>query len=199
VAGLAMFFPLYLLHTSDLASHPGVGGFGGPNLPAPQAGLMAALSQGIVGGEMAWPLVIVGIAMGISLILIRVKSPMLFSVGMYLPLETTFAIFVGGIIRGIVDKMADRKKFNAAQKARVENAGVLAASGLIAGEALMGLVIAGVVAYRADKTFPTLKILSPVAPWLAIPVLGILAAYLIFIPLRKAGSPDEEAPPTAIM
>ena len=44
----------------------------------------------IVGGEMAWPLVLVGIAMGITLILVRVKSPMLFSVGMYLPLETTF-------------------------------------------------------------------------------------------------------------
>ena len=79
------------------------GGFGDPNLSAPQAGLMAALSQGIVGGEMAWPLVIVGIAMGISLILVKVRSPMLFSVGMYLPLETTFAIFVGGIIRGLVD------------------------------------------------------------------------------------------------
>ncbi|MCL4809024.1 MAG: oligopeptide transporter, OPT family, partial [Thermoanaerobaculia bacterium] len=62
VAGCVLFFPLYLLHTSDLASNPGVGGFGGKNLPAPQAGLMAALSQGIVGGEMAWPLVLVGIA-----------------------------------------------------------------------------------------------------------------------------------------
>ena len=66
---------------------------------------MAALSQGIIGGEMAWPLVIVGIAMGISMILIKVRSPMLFSVGMYLPLGTTFAIFMGGIIRGIVDRM----------------------------------------------------------------------------------------------
>ncbi len=87
LAGLVMFFPLYVLHNSDLASNPATGGFGGPRLPAPQAGLMAALSQGIVGGEMAWPLVIVGIALGISLILIKVKSPMLFSVGMYLPLE----------------------------------------------------------------------------------------------------------------
>ncbi len=101
LAGLVMFFPLYVLHNSDLASNPLSGGFGGPKLPAPQAGLMAALSQGIVGGEMAWPLVLVGIAMGISLILIRVKSPMLFSVGMYLPLETTFAIFIGGLIRGL--------------------------------------------------------------------------------------------------
>ncbi len=147
VAGLVMFFPLYILHNSDLAANP-AGGFGGKSLSAPQAGLMAALSQGIVGGEMAWPLVIVGIAMGISLILIKVRSPMLFSVGMYLPLETTFAIFIGGVIRGIVDKFVHKRGYNDAQKARVENAGILSASGLIAGEALTALAIAGVVFAR---------------------------------------------------
>jgi putative OPT family oligopeptide transporter len=198
-AGLIMFFPLYLMHTSDLANPNGGGGFGGSTYSAPQAGLMAALSQGIVGGEMAWPLVLVGIAMGVSLILIKVKSPMLFSVGMYLPLETTFAIFVGGIIRGIVDKLSSARGHNAAQKARVENTGVLVASGLIAGEGLMGLVIAGVVVARADKTFPTIEAFSGIASWLALAALGILAAYMIVMPLRKAGSPDEEAPPTAIM
>lgn len=199
IAGAVMFFPLYLLHTSDLASNPGVGGFGGKNLPAPQAGLMAALSQGIVGGEMAWPLVLVGIAMGITLILVRVKSPMLFSVGMYLPLETTFAIFIGGLIRGFVDKLAGKRDYNAAQKARVENAGVLAASGLIAGEALVGLLVAGVVAFRSDNKFPQLEAFSGIAPWLAIPVVALLAAYLIYVPLGKAGAADEPAPPTAVM
>ncbi len=200
VAGLVMFFPLYLLHTSDLASNPGVGGFGGKNLPAPQAGLMAALSQGIVGGEMAWPLVLVGIAMGISLILIRVKSPMLFSVGMYLPLETTFAIFVGGMIKGFVNRSAASRGYNEAQKARVENAGVLAASGLIAGEALVGLLVAGVVAFRSDNRFPQIGgMFESIGAWLAIPVMLILAAYLIFVPLKKAGAADEPAPPTAVM
>jgi putative OPT family oligopeptide transporter len=198
-AGLLLFFPLYLMHTSDVARFPGVGGFGGPTYSAPQAGLMAALSQGIVGGEMAWPLVVVGIAMGISLILVKVRSPMLFSVGMYLPLETTFAIFVGGVIRGIVDTLRDKRGMNAAQKARVENAGVLAASGLIAGEGLMGLVVAGVVVARSDKTFPTLASFSSIAPWLAIAVLAGLAAYLVFVPLAKAGAADEPAPPTAVM
>jgi len=200
VSGLVLFFPLYLLHTSDLASNPGVGGFGGKNLPAPQAGLMAALSQGIVGGEMAWPLVLVGIAMGISLILVRVKSPMLFSVGMYLPLETTFAIFVGGMIKGFVTRTASGRGYNEAQKARVENSGVLAASGLIAGEALVGLVVAGVVAFRSDNRFPQIGgVFESVGAWLAIPVMLILAAYLIFVPLRKAGAADEPAPPTAVM
>jgi putative OPT family oligopeptide transporter len=206
VAGLALFFPLYLLHTSDLAANPQTGGFGGPNLSAPQAGLMAALSQGIVGGEMAWPLVIVGIAMGLSLVLVRVKSPMLFAVGMYLPLETTFAIFVGGLLRGFVDRRAEKRGYNAAQKARVENAGVLTASGLIAGEALMGLVVAGVVAAIATTAAPGQPIGFPQVPgfggwagWLAIPVMLFLLVYLVRRPLSKAGAPDEPAPPTAVM
>jgi putative OPT family oligopeptide transporter len=197
VSGLVLFFPLYVLHVSDLASNPATGGFGGPNLAAPQAGLMAAVSQGIVGGEMAWPLVIVGIAMGISLILVKVRSPMLFSVGMYLPLETTFAIFVGGIVRGMVDRLREKRGLNDAQKARVENAGVLAASGLIAGEALVGLFVATVVFFR--ESFWTIGGFEAIAPWLAIPVFAVLAGYLVFVPLSKAGAADEPAPPTAVM
>src|SRR5208337_925992 len=144
VASLVLFFPIAIL---DKAYH-----FGSPSLPAPQAGLMAMLSKGIVGGDMAWPLVIVGILMGFALIMVEVKSPMLFSVGMYLPLGTTFAIFVGGLIRWATDKLRDRRGFNDAQKARVENAGVLTASGLIAGEALCGLVIAALVGTGHDVT-----------------------------------------------
>ena len=89
--------------------------------------------------------------------------------------------------------------------ARVENAGVLTASGLIAGEALMGLGVAGVVAWLAATAEPGVPILFPqvpgfgaVAPWLAIPVMAFLAFYLIRRPLSRAGSPDEPAPPTAM-
>src|SRR6202050_653154 len=78
VASLVLFFPLAIL---DKAYH-----FGSSLLPAPQAGLMAMLAKGIVGGDMAWPLVIVGILMGFAMIMIEVKSVMLFAVGMYLPL-----------------------------------------------------------------------------------------------------------------
>jgi putative OPT family oligopeptide transporter len=196
LAGAVMFFPLYVLHFADIKQFGAGAGFGSPRLPAPQAGLMAALSQGIVGGEMAWPLVVVGIAMGVSLILIKVRSPMLFSVGMYLPLETTFAIFVGGVIRGIVDRMRTKRGYNDAQKARVENAGVLAASGLIAGEALMGLLVAAVVFFRKEG-FPSITWMF--ARPLAIPIAVVLVAYLIWVPLSKAGAPDEPAPPTAVM
>ncbi len=206
IAALVMFFPLYMMHNADVAQFGEAGGLGiGKTYPAPQAGLMAALSQGIVGGEMAWPLVVVGIAMGISLILVKVRSPMLFSVGMYLPLPTTFAIFCGGVVRGIVDKLRDKRGYNEAQKARVENAGVLSASGLIAGEALLGLFIAAVVGIRESHTFWNLPSIlglagfDAIAPWLAIPVAAVLVWYLIAVPLRKAGDADEPAPPTAVM
>ncbi|HUO24771.1 MAG TPA: oligopeptide transporter, OPT family [Candidatus Aquilonibacter sp.] len=187
VASLVLFVPLAVL---DKAYH-----FGSNALPAPQAGLMAMLSKGIVGGEMAWPLVVVGILLGLSMIMIEVKSVMLFSVGMYLPLGTTFAIFVGGIIRWVTDRLRDRRGYNDAQKARVDNAGVLTASGLIAGEALCGLVIAGLVGSGKDVTL--VHWTPPV--WAAMAALAILIAVMIRVPLANAGSPDEPAPPTAIM
>ena len=185
VAGLVLFFPLSVL---DNAYH-----FGSAALPAPQAGLMAMLAQGIVGGNMAWPLVVVGILMGFALIMIEVRSPMLFSVGMYLPVGTTCAIFIGGLIRWITDKLRDGRGLNEAQKARVDNAGVLTASGLIAGEALCGLVIAGVWRGNTPAVFK-----SP--HWIGAIIAAVtLIAVMVQVPLRNAGSPDEPAPPTAIM
>jgi putative OPT family oligopeptide transporter len=187
VASLVLFFPVAIL---DKAYH-----FGSSALPAPQAGLMAMLSKGIVGGDMAWPLVIVGILLGLVAILIEVKSVMLFAVGMYLPLGTTFAIFIGGVVRWITDKLRDRRGINDAQKARVDNAGVLTASGLIAGEALCGLVIAGLVGSGRDVA---LLRWTP-SFWTAIVAMAVLIIAMIRVPLANAGSPDEPAPPTAIM
>lgn len=187
VASAVLFFPLMIL---DKAYH-----FGSPALPAPQAGLMAMLSQGIVGGNMAWPLVIVGIFMGIALIMIEVRSPMLFAVGMYLPLGTTFAIFVGGLIRWVTDRMRDRRQYNDAQKARVDNAGVLTASGLIAGEALCGLVVAAVVG--TGHKMPEIFANPPLI--LAAIVLVVLIIAMVRVPLSNAGRPEDPAPPAAIM
>ncbi len=187
VASLVLFFPIAILAK---AYH-----FGSSALPAPQAGLMAMLSKGIVGGDMAWPLVIVGILLGLGMIMIEVKSVMLFAVGMYLPLGTTFAIFVGGIMRWITDTLRDRRDFNDAQKARVDNAGVLTASGMIAGEALCGLVIAGLVGSGHDVTL--FKWTPPFL--LALGALAVLAIVMIRLPLASCGRPEDPAPPTAIM
>jgi putative OPT family oligopeptide transporter len=199
VASLVMYWPLMLLHQGSI--NAGGVGFGGPDLPAPQAGLMATLAQGIVGGDMPWALVGVGILFGIAMIMMQVKSPMLVAVGMYLPFGTTFAIFVGGAFRSIADWVAKRQGFNAAQKARVENAGVLTASGLIAGEALMGLVWAGmqfVPKWKAPNHPPQIFENPSYLVGGSIFLLA-LAALMIFLPTTAAGDPDEPAPPTAIM
>jgi putative OPT family oligopeptide transporter len=206
LAGAVMFVVLAYLNEGDIAKGKDLasegmgyqGGFGSQNLPAPQASLMAILSRGIVQGQMAWPLIIAGMLMGVAFILMQVRSPMLVSVGMYLPLETTFAIFVGGLIRGAVDMLSERRKHNAAQKVRVENTGVLVASGLIAGEALMGLVIAIFAAFDIFlyKYFVFFK--SPTF-WISFVVLAVIAYALIQVPLKNAGKPDDPAPPSAAM
>jgi putative OPT family oligopeptide transporter len=192
LAASVMFVPLVVLHEGDILS--GGTGFGGRSLPAPQASLMALLSQGIVGGQMAWPLIVVGMLMGLGFILMQVKSPMLVCVGMYLPLETTFAIFIGGLIKGIVERMSAKRGHNAGQKARVENNGVLIAAGLIAGEALVGLFFAawaftgkGLFSFFEEPTF-----------LVSLLIFVVIGAMLIQIPLKNAGRPDEPAPPSAV-
>jgi putative OPT family oligopeptide transporter len=194
VASLVMYFPLMLLHEANIKA--GGVGFGDRQLSAPQAGLMATLAMGIVGGEMPWPLVVVGIFMGIGLIMMQVRSPMLVAVGMYLPFETTFAIFLGGVFRSLGDWVAQRRGFNHAQKARVENAGVLTASGLIAGEAILGLIWAGLQfapAWARPQVFSNPSYVAGIAVMIA------LATLMIRLPLSSAGDPKEPAPPVAMM
>ncbi|MCX6305977.1 MAG: oligopeptide transporter, OPT family [Bacteroidetes bacterium] len=201
LAGAVMFVVLAFLNDGDIASGKNLGyqgGFGSKNLSAPQASLMAILSRGIVQGQMAWPLIIAGMLMGVAFILMQVKSPMLVSVGMYLPIETTFAIFVGGLIKGAVEMYSEKRKHNDAQKVRVENTGVLLASGMIAGEALMGLLIAifavfNIFLYNYFSFFKTPTF------YISFVVLAIIAYVLIQIPLKNAGKPDDPAPPASGM
>ena len=191
VASLVMYFPLALLNNSF--------GFGSRELAAPQAGLMATLAVGVVGGNMPWPLVVVGVFMGIAMIMMQVRSPMLVAVGMYLPFETTFAIFLGGVFRALGDWLAKRRGFNSAQMARVENAGVLTASGLIVGESLLGLVWAGVVAVAKVRNWEIPQIFSHPSYLAGLVVMAGLAGIMIRIPLSSAGDPNEPAPPVGMM
>jgi uncharacterized oligopeptide transporter (OPT) family protein len=202
VASCVMYFPLLWLHLGNI--HKGGTGFGDRALSAPQAGLMASLAQGIVGGDMAWPLVVTGILMGFAMIMFKVKSPMLVAIGMYLPISITSAIFVGGVIRWFTDVLRRRAACNAAQSARVENVGVLVASGLIAGEALAGL-ITGWFNYKYGKLPPAFDKAegflghSDPSYLVGIGVMALIAYVLIRIPLANAGDPNEPAPPSAMM
>src|SRR5947209_2178785 len=188
-----MYFPLLWLHQGNI--NKGGIGFGDKDLSAPQAGLMASLAQGIVGGDMAWPLVVTGILMGVAMIMFKVRSPMLVAIGMYLPIGITSAIFIGGIIRWAADSIRKKRALNDAQTARVDNVGVLVASGLIAGEALAGLVT-GWFNYKYGK-LP--ELLAEPSYLVGIVIIALLALLMIQIPLRNAGDPNEPAPPAAIM
>ncbi len=188
-AALILVFPLIWLHEGT------PGGIGGNNLPAPQAGLMAMMSKGIVGGEMAWPLVIAGMLFSVGLILIKSPSPMLIAVGMYLPFNTTFAIFLGGIIKGIVDWRAAKKIKDPADKTKVDNTGLLLASGLVAGEALMGILLAILVTANID--LPNLVVgasetVKVITAFLALGVVFLLAYVLIRIPLKALNRSSQQ-------
>jgi putative OPT family oligopeptide transporter len=203
VAALVMYFPLLILYKANIAS--GGTGFGDPQLSAPQASLMAFLARGIVGGDMAWPLIIVGIFLGLTMVLLQVRSPMLVAVGMYLPFGTTSAIFVGGMIRWLADTIAKRRGYNDAQMARFGNVGVLIASGLIAGEALMGLVTAGLaiadvqVGEVLQGSAENPNYFNDPSYLVGVLVMAFIAWLLVKIPLSNAGDPNEPAPPAAMM
>src|SRR5581483_501806 len=98
-------------------------------------------------------------------------------------------------IRWITDSAARRSNLNSAQRARVENVGVLVASGLIAGEALAGLIKA--LYDFQDKSLPV--IFANPSYWSGIVVMVLIALALIRIPLANAGDPNEPAPPVAII
>jgi OPT family oligopeptide transporter len=135
---LAFFLmgPIIALHEANLST----GGIGGRALPAPQAGLMAQLAKGIVGGQMAWGLLAIGAAFGLALLMFGARSPMLVAVGMYLPFDTTSAIFLGGVMKWVADRMAER--LSPEKRLGFEEKGTLLASGLIAGEAIVGIILA---------------------------------------------------------
>lgn len=156
-------------------------GFGGEKLPAPQASLMAIMSKSIVEGKTELILIIIGMFMGIALILMQVKSPMLIAVGMYLPIDTSFAIYIGGLMKGIIDRKVEKSKFSSQQKDKINNTGILLSSGLIAGEALIGLLFAG-LAFADIKLFHMFSQPSFIGSVIAIILIGV---FLVKIPLNK--------------
>jgi putative OPT family oligopeptide transporter len=189
-AALVLVLPIILL--DKVPGDPTAHAIGSDNLPAPQAGLMSMMAKGIVGGQMAWPLVIAGMFFATALILIKSPSPMLIAVGMYLPFSTTFSIFIGGILKHFMDKGAenigdkkalkqkiaekDRPAFIQAIVDKAENIGLLLASGLVAGEALTGILLAGLVALKIN-----LNEMLGNSPALADGFLGVILYFAVFI------------------
>lgn len=113
--------------------------FGSRDIPAPQATLMKTIVEGVLAGALPWGLVLSGGGLAIGAWLCGV-SPLAFGIGVYLPLSSMAAIYVGGCVRALYDRGA------ASKDAAGGDPGVLAASGLVAGEGLAGVLVAGLVA-----------------------------------------------------
>jgi putative OPT family oligopeptide transporter len=184
VAALVLILPMMVMDQ--------VYEIGSAELPAPQAGLMALMAQGIVGGEMAWPLVMAGMFLAFGLILINSPSPMLIAVGMYLPFSSTAAIFVGGLIAWMLSRALAARNAGEAAVTRANNTGVLLSSGFIAGEALMAVllafVVAGGTAAGVDQVLPSIS----QSTLLGALVFVLLYYLLVRVPL--AASEDEQTP-----
>jgi len=114
--------------------------FGSREIPAPQATLMKTIIEGVLAGALPWGLVLSGAGLAFSALLCSV-SPLAFAIGVYLPLATMGAIYVGGAVRALSERRGRTLK-----KIDGPDSGILAASGLVAGEGLAGVLVAGLVA-----------------------------------------------------
>ena len=122
-SSLAISGVLYLLNNAW--------GFGSSELPAPQATLMKIVVEGVMEGNLPWNLIMIGAAIAIAVEFMGVPA-LPFAVGMYLPIYLSAGIMLGGVVRFLIDKFADK----------VSEKGILVSSGMIAGEGLVGIILA---------------------------------------------------------
>ena len=130
VSGLAIGGVLYLLNAAW--------GYGGAEVPAPQATLMKMIVEGIMGGNLPWNLVFVGVFLAIALEILRVPV-MPFAIGLYLPIYLNASIMIGGVVRMFMDR---RKNVDEETKTKQTTDGTLYCAGMIAGEGLVGILLA---------------------------------------------------------
>ena len=129
-SGLAIGGVLYLLNAAW--------GYGGAEVPAPQATLMKMIVEGIMGGELPWNLVFIGVFLALGLEILRIPV-MPFAIGLYLPIYLNASIMIGGVVRMFMD---GRKKVDEKTKERQSTDGTLYCAGMIAGEGLVGILLA---------------------------------------------------------
>jgi putative OPT family oligopeptide transporter len=149
--------------------------FGSPEIPAPQATLMKTIIEGVLAGALPWGLVLTGGGLSIGAMLCGV-SGLAFAIGVYLPLATMAPLYVGGCVRAL-----------GVGSGRTEGAGesdpgILAASGLVAGEGLAGVLVAGLVAGGVAP-----RSVDPGLPGLAGQAAALLAVALVCFFISRAG------------
>ena len=174
VAAAAIGGVLYLLNEAW--------GYGSEQIPAAQATMMKMLVEGIMNADLPWALILIGVFIAVVVEILKVPV-MPFAVGMYLPFSLSAGIMAGGIVRFIVEKIkgTDEEKKERADK------GVLFTSGMIAGEGIMGIVLAILAVAGMDSSINMSEKLGITTPqFVSLIVFVLLLAYLFRRCMKKA-------------
>jgi putative OPT family oligopeptide transporter len=168
------------------------GPIGGERLPAPQGTLMAVIIRGVLSQDLPWGFIFVGAALAVVIQLCGV-SGLAWAVGAYLPISTTFPIFIGGAMRWLSDRM--RPAESRAEAESEVSSGMLFSTGLVAGGAISGLLVAvlisleGLSGFREAAGFGeglnVLGLFGAAAPWSALLLFAVLCAILVRWSLKK--------------
>jgi putative OPT family oligopeptide transporter len=184
VAGASVIpFVLNLLaHAYGFAGAPNVNVVAANPLPAPQATLISALAQGVIGGKLEWKMLGIGAAVGVGLVVLDAAlgamkklrlPPLAVGIGIYLPMSATFAVIVGAVI----GHWYDGRGRSMPNPDRAQRLGTLVASGLIVGESIWGVINAGlIVGFAKDAPIALVPENFALAPWLG--VLGFVGAIV---------------------
>ncbi len=180
--------------TADMAAQGITHAIGSERYSAPQATLMATLAKGILSYNLDWQFVMVGVFIAVMIELCGIKA-LAFAIGLYLPLSTTLPIFIGGAIKGVIDWRSEKK--GEAKQDEELGRGSLFATGLIAGGALAGVVVA--LLSVNGKIFEGLKSvsaehgLSEMLGHNGYSILGVLCFAAMGLMLYRIGITKEKA------
>jgi len=156
-------------------------GIGGEKLPAPHANMMKTIAEGIMTGSLPWGLILMGMALAVAVWLLG-GSVLPFAVGLYLPIHLSTAMMVGGIIRGIIDK----KNYDPERKNKKLEKGTLYASGLIAGDALMGVIVTALLYAGVDFSAVAVGIIPRTDnAYVSFAAFSILCGYFAYVIFSK--------------
>ena len=171
-----------LTHAYGFAGAANVGVVAPNPLPAPQATLISALAQGVIGGSLDWKMIGIGALVGVGLILLDIAldamkklriPPLAVGIGIYLPMSATFAVVVGAVI----SHWYNRRTRSLANPERADRLGTLVASGLIVGESLWGVINAGlIVGLSNDAPIGLVSDNFVLGPWLGL--LGFVGVII---------------------